>query len=159
MARRADWADSEVNSVVASGAQLVGSLMGGISTEGSRGMTVVRTILTLSIIPPVAVSDGHQRMSMGIGVISQEGFGAGVVPDANSVLDRPPRGWLWREQLVCVGAASMVSHAPAVFRADIRGKRKVDNGELVIIIDNDPIDGTAFGVRVVGMIRIVFLLP
>ena len=133
--------------------------MGNLQPVDSRGMTIVRTIITLDLIPPAAVSDGWQRLSLGIGVFSQEAFAGSVFPDPDVAGDRPPRGWLYRTMRAVPGAAAMTNAAPVHIEVDVKGKRKVDDGELAIVFDNDPIDGTAFSIRVIGLVRAVFLMP
>ena len=133
--------------------------MGALDGAAREGLTVVRTIVSLSMVPPFAASDGNMQSDIGIGVVSQEGFVSSVVPDPNVALDRPPRGWVYRDHRVVVGAASMVTYTALYVMADIRGARKVDNGELVFIQTADDLDGTTFSVRTVGLIRCVFLYP
>ena len=70
MARKAAWFDTNLSFAVASGAQTVTSLMGGITPADSRGYTLTRTIIDYSITPPTAASDGYQVASVGIGVVS-----------------------------------------------------------------------------------------
>jgi len=159
VARKATWIDTLIAFSVASGAQQVISLMGGLLPIETRGYTLTRTILELSMVPPTAVSDGFQAVSLGVQLVSQEGFNAGVVPDPNVGADRPPRGWVYRTRRAVAGAASMVSHDPLLIMADIRAKRRVDDGELVLTINNDAIDGTAFSVRLDGIVRCAYLLP
>ena len=125
----------------------------------SRGLTATRMIMSMSLIPPTAVSDGFMNMHIGVGVVGQDAFAAAAVPDADVAADRPPRGWLYRDQRVVAGAAGMSSHAPVHVMADVRGSRRVDDGELILIMDSVAIDGTAFAVRAVGLVRVVFLLP
>ena len=159
MARRADWQDTFIGLDVASGAQSITSLMGNQAAPDQRGVTVVRSIFRFHLIPPTAASDGYTAITCGIGVVSQEGFAAGVVPDPQVMTDRPPRGWLFREMAVVTAAASMVTGRSQEMMGDLRGKRKVDNGELVVIFNSDHIGGTAFTVTLRGIVRTVFLLP
>jgi len=159
MARKAQWIDTLALSNIVDGGQALTSMMGGMGTVDSRGLTTSRIIVDLSLSAPVAVSDGLQTVSLGIAVVSQEAFNASVVPDPNLGADRPPRGWLWRTQVVVAGAASMSSAQPLRLMADIRGMRKVDDGELILITNNDSNDGTTFTVRLRGILRTIFLLP
>jgi len=158
MARTAQWVDTLVDFSVVSAGQGSASLMGGMTIIQSRGLTATRVILALNLIPPTSVSDGYQNVDFGIGVVAQEAFGSNILPDSDEATNRSPRGWLYRSQRVVAGAASMVSHAPVFVGADVRGKRKVDDGELLFIVDSNPIDGTAFTVQCVGLVRVVFLL-
>ncbi len=159
MARKAQWVDTLMDAPVTTGGQLAFTLMGGMAPVDSRGLTATRTIVGLSLVPPTAVSDGVQIVSLGIGVFSQEAFVAGIFPDPNDSNDRPPRGWLWRDRIAVPGAASMVGGQLIRLSSDVRGMRKVDDGELALIVNNDAGDGTTFSVQVIGIVRIVFLLP
>ena len=159
MARRALWADTIVSLSTAAAGQDVVSLMGGLAPVDTAGLTVVRTILSVTLVAPSSVSDGVMQVSVGVGVVAQEAFIAGVVPDPDVVLDRPARGWLYRDLRVVVGAASMAPYDPVHIMADVRGARKIDNGELVFIVDVTDVDGTTFSVRTLGLIRCVFLHP
>ena len=133
--------------------------MGTLDGAAREGLTVVRTIVSLSFVPPTAVSDGQVDIFAGIGVVSQEGFVSSVVPDADIQGDRPPRGWLYRDMRIVIGAASMVTVVAQRMAADVRGSRKVDNGELILVLDAVNVDGTTFGVLTEGIIRCVFLYP
>jgi len=157
MARKAFWQDTIIDEATPSTAQDITSLMGPMTQQDRRDITLVRTIISLDLVPPTAVSDGFMIHAMGIGVVSQEAFAATVVPDPNVQEDRPARGWVWRDQRTVVGAASMASYSPTHVMADIRGSRKLDDGELVLIMNANTIDGTAFIVKTSGLIRVVFL--
>ena len=159
MARKAQWIDTNVDETIGAGGQETQSLMGSFSVAEASGFTAVRTIIELTFLPPTAVSDGYQSCEFGIGVMSQEAVVGGVFPDPDTPTDRPARGWLYRGAVAVAGAASMSSHAPVHVSKDIRGSRKVDNGELMAIFDNNVIDGTFFSITVVGLIRVVFLYP
>ncbi len=160
MARKAQWVDTLVGALTADGGQTITSLLGGMGTVDSRGLTLARTIVSFSVHGPAAVaSDAFQIASLGIGVVSQEGFAANVVPDPNLASDRPPRGWVWRDRLSVPGAASQSSTGVQRVKADVRGMRKVDDGELVLITNNDNLDGVPFSLHIRGIIRCVFLLP
>ena len=43
-------------------------------------------------------------------------------------------------------------------RADIRGARKVENGEVFLVVDNNAHIGTAFGINVTGLVRLLIKL-
>ena len=42
---------------------------------------------------------------------------------------------------------------------DIHGARKVENGEVYFVVDNVASDGTAFSLKVSGLIRMLVKLP
>lgn len=159
MARRTFWIDTRISQTVASGAQQRDSLMGSLVPAETLGMTTVRQIVDLSMVPPTAASDGQQSMFFAIGVVSQEAFISGTLPDPDSAADRPPRGWLYRGARIIRAAAAMTTSSPVHVFADMRGSRRVDDGELLMIFNNNALDGTAFSVLVEGMVRTVFLFP
>ena len=159
MARPTDWVDTQVDSGISAGGQVIKSLITGLAPEEMRGVTAIRTIISLSVFSQtIAGSWGLSRVDMAIGVTSQEAFAAGVVPDPNVATDKPARGWLWRTQRVAEqnGASTrVVTHV----QADIRGGRKIENGEMYLVINNSITGGGAsFRVKVVGLVRVVMLL-
>ena len=159
MARRAVWIDTRVATSTGSAAQEILSLMVSATGLASQGLTLTRTIVSMSFFAPTAVSDGIATVDMGIGVVSREAFVASVVPDPDLATDRPPRGWVYRDQRTVLAAASMSTGLAVHVMADVRGARRVDDGELVLILDVNAVDGTAFDIVTRGLIRCVFLMP
>ena len=158
MPRPTDWIDTSVGVSIGNGAQGNVSLMTGVAPVNMRGMTLIRTIISLSMFSTeVAGAWGVQVISIGIGVASQEAFAAGVLPDPTTPGDKPPRGWVYRtQQSIWQNGAG----APVVaqINADIRGARKIENGELYIICDNNSVAGTTFGMRLQGLVRTLYKL-
>jgi len=151
--RQVRWIEKEVNQAIAAAGQDVKSMMGGLSTDQTRGMTVTRLIGRVGFSSAtVAGAWGVNVLDIGIGVVSQEGFAAGVVPDPSVANDEPVRGWLFRTRVVVSqnGAGGQVVHE---LHFDIRAQRKVETGELVIIMDNSAISGTSFTINAQGWIR------
>ena len=154
------WVDTVFNTDVAVGAQNLTSLMTGVSSTETRfmGMTLLRTIIGLDIAPTVHdQGEGSSLVSVGIGVTSQEAFAAGVFPAPRTATDKPPRGWVFRTQELVtqngVGTPIVTS-----FKADIRGARKVENGELYLIVDGTFETGATFAVNVFALIRTLYKL-
>ena len=148
MARPTDWVDTLVNLEVPSGGQTITSLVTGLAPVNTRGMTVIRTIISLGLFSnTIAGVWGSIWMHLAIGIASQEVLAAGVLPDPSVATDKPPRGWMWRTSLV---VSQNGSGGQVVFpiEADIRGARKVENGEVYIIADSVIGAGTAFQVNV-----------
>ena len=158
MPRPTDWIDTLVQIETSAGACAQDSLMTGVAPVNMRGMTVIRTIVALSLFSnTVAGAWGCMRVNLGIGIASQEAFAAGVIPDPNVATDKPARGWLWRsQQMVSQNGAG----SPVVFDvvADIRGARKVENGEVYLTVCNTAYVGTQFQVNAVGLIRQLYKL-
>ena len=158
MPRPTDWIDSIVGFSAATSSQSQVSLMTGVAPVNMRGMTLIRTIVSVSVFSiTVAGAWGIQVASIAIGVASQEAFAASILPDPNVATDKPPRGWVYRTSQVVAqnGAGAPVSHD---LRADIRGARKIENGELYVIMTNDPVAGTTFSIRMEGLIRTLYKL-
>ena len=153
MARPTDWIDTRVNLEVPAANAASMSLMTGVAPVNMRGMTVIRTIIRVGLWSnTVAGAWGVQVLDMAIGIASQEAFAAGVLPDPSIATDKPARGWMWRTtQMVSQNGAG----APVVFtvEADIRGARKVENGEVYLVADNEIGTGTTFQVNIKGLIR------
>ena len=153
MPRPTDWVDTVVNLEVSDGASIQTSLVTGLAPVNTRGMTVIRTILSLGLYSnTIAGAWGVQLVSLGIGITSQEAFAAGVLPDPDVATDKPPRGWMWRHVTLAEqnGAGTMIVHH---MTADIRGARKVENGEVYLVVNNDTVKGTTFQVNVRGLVR------
>ena len=152
--RPTDWMDTRVNYSIASNTTGVAQ---GLSVQlvaaDSARATVIRTIVRLFVqSESVAGAWGTQLVEFGIGIASQEAFSALVLPDPNVNTDKPARGWLWRTARMASqnGIGSEVIHEVA---ADIRGARKIENGELYLASTNEAVLGTAFTVRIIGLIR------
>ena len=158
MPRPTDWIDTLVDESITTTADKSKSLMTGVAPVNMRGMTLIRTILMLTLYSnTTAGAWGVQRVDMGIGVASQDAFAANALPDPEVATDKPARGWVWRGQLLVSqnGVGSEVLHR---LNADIRGARKIENGELFLKMDNNFETGTAFTVNVFGLIRTLYKL-
>ena len=163
MASRTLWIDSMFNLQAASGgSQVKGSLMGPMTEEQTRlqPMTLTRTIIRcdLAYITHDA-GEGSQRVSIGIGVTSQESFAANIIPDPEVATDFPVRGWVYRAQYRVYGFAA---DQPAIdvirIDRDIRAQRKLDNGEAYVVMTNADLEGVAASVSLVGVIRTLWLI-
>ncbi len=158
MARPTDWVDTAVNLTVAAAGQTVISLITGLSPADMRGTTLIRTLVRLFFSSTtVAGAWGFQVAHIGIGITSQEAFAAGVVPDPSVSGDRPARGWVYRSALGV--SQNGVAH-PITFdlAADIRGARKIENGELFLAVDQIGLQGTSFATNVQGLVRVLMKL-
>ena len=125
------------------------------------GMTVVRMIVDLIAVPStLSTAIGIMNISVAIMVADQEQFAASVFPDPNTVNDRPVGGWMWRHRMFVQdhttgGAVTEI----AKVHVDLRSKRKIGHGELVLLGDATLSSGSAFSVDVFGWIRTLVLLP
>jgi len=159
MPRSTDWIDTVLVLDPNSGSSSNISLITGLAPVNLRGATLIRTIIRLDFCSSsIAGAYGVQLVQLGIGIASQEAFAAGVLPDPRISTDSPARGWIWRS---AIAPAQNSVGSPVMYRldADIRGARKIENGEVFIIADNDPLVGTAFNVLVRGLVRLLIKLP
>ena len=106
--------------------------------------------------PSAAV--GLQAVDFGIGLIEQDAYAALALPDLNFGDDQPGRGWVWRHRMWVEDhtTAGSVPQAQRV-SVDLKGKRKINDMELIFIINNNTVAGTAFSTRTEALVRQVFL--
>jgi len=158
MPRPTDWVDTILFKQAATASQQSNSLMTGVAPVNMRGMTLIRTIVSLSLFSnSVAGAWGVARCDFAIGVASQEAFAAGVFPDPAASTDKPPRGWVYRTSKT-VAQNGVGGPVVTVLEADIRGARKIENGELYLVYDNVFLSGTTFTINLVGLVRTLYKL-
>ena len=158
MARETFWVDNPISFGMTSGGRITVSLFTGTPPINTRRATIVRFILRLSAYSEsVAGAWGINLIDLGIGVVSQEAFNAGAIPDPDAD-ERPARGWMWKDRLVAtqngVGTPIVVSTW-----ADLHSGRKIYDGELFLIGVNTASLGTTASYRVSGIVRVLLLLP
>jgi len=157
--RATDWIDTLVALSVATGAQVNVSLMTGVAPINVRRQTLARSIFDIGMTSAsVAGAYGVQKISIGIGVVSQEAFAAGVLPDPEVAGDQPSRGWVYRT--VCL-VAQNGSGAQVVYgcTGDIRAMRKLDDGEMFFVATSTAVVGTTFTTSLNGIVRQLWFLP
>ena len=158
--RRTTWQDTFLQNNTVSGAQSLIALDGVLSVADSQGLTLTRLIGDISCSSnTVAGAFGVERFSFGVGMASREAFAAGIVPDPNSNVEEPPRGWVYKNTVAVSqnGIGTNVVTARVIF--DIRAQRKLDSGRLFLAVNVDNVTGTSFTGNVTGLIRALFLLP
>ncbi len=160
MPRNPYWEDTVVGQTITDNGDALISLVGGLSEDERRGMTVARTIVELAL-SPVTTSGvvGSMVAMMAIGVANAQAFtaGAGSLPDPQINSERPPRGWLFKTQCAILDDATTV--APLTMcRGDFRGKRKIDAGILYLHVTNSSRTGTDFTIFVSGLVRVLYLM-
>jgi len=108
----------------------------------------------------VAGAWGQAAISLGMGMCSREAFATvpPTVPDPNNEVEQPPRGWIYRDR-VTVGQTAVGGESIYTIEFDIRAQRRLDEARIYIVHNNDPLQGTTFGVRANGIIRCLFKLP
>jgi len=157
------WIDTVVNNDVTVATPDSVSLMTGIAAINTRvaQMTLLRTIIGLDMGRTVHDSgEGSERLSVGIGIASQEAFAtAGALSDPEVATDFPTRGWIWRMQYRIFGFAT---DQPTIFTRridlDLRSMRKLENGEAFMAFSLLNLEGTTDSVRLLGMIRQLWLV-
>ena len=159
--RESQWLDTEVASAIATGGQFVDSLLATVVDQDAMGMTIVRTIIDLYVVPStLSGAVGVMNINFGLMVADQEQFASSVLPDPNNMTDRPVGGWYWRHRLI-IQDHTTAGSVPAMVsvHADLRGKRKIGHGEPILIGNNNLSSGTAFSIDCFGLIRTLVLLP
>jgi len=166
MARTPWWIDTHIATQLTAGGISGPDLMGEFQADrlARRGLTVTRLLVHLAFLTTTeGGSEGIMRVDCGIGVITDDAFTAAARPDPDQDLDRPARGWLWRDSFVSretVQGTNLVS--PGFFidhHVDIRARRRLDDGVLFLGMTNTIIAGTGHAVQVAGLIRTLVLLP
>ena len=159
---RTVWADRLVTLDVSSGSQNNLSLMAEFTAVETRlaQMTLMRTIIGVHVAATVHDSaEGSQTVDIGLGIASQEAFAAGILADPNSSTDFPTRGWIFRARgRVWAFAPGGVAVDYWRIDRDVRSRRKLENGEPYVIVHNTANEGTAFTIRVSGLIRQLWLV-
>jgi len=154
------WVDQILSMAVASGAQGIQQTSPALADLPLRleRFTAIRTIIGIDIGPTVRdPGEGDQLVTLGIGVVTQEALVANVVPDPNSATDFPQRGWMWRARYrVYAVAVDDQNVARVRVDLDLRSQRKVENGKVVLIVNNDANLGVATSITVHGVIRMLF---
>ncbi len=164
MARPAAWADTMLSMALGDGVSESANMLTTLSPSDTK--TVVRLVGRLTALPqtPDAQVDGVMSVRMGIGVAAAEAFGIAAsagLPQPDIAADVPIRGWLYRQHMLvgkehAGGVTNEWAHVDMV-QFDLRAARKVDRGVLYFIAEANVIDGTAFGVRLIGLLRALCL--
>ena len=160
MARTPYWEDTVINASVVDDADDLRSLVGGLSEDERRGMTIVRTIISLQLTPLTTSGVvGSMVVDLGVGIANEQAFtaGAGSLPDPAINSERPPRGWIWRDRVMVLDDATTLA-VPTVVHQDLRSKRKVDAGIPYLTTSPSSRTGTDFTIRISGIVRLLYLM-
>ena len=155
------WDDEFFDLSAGSGVTTSVAFLQNTSDTEKRGCTLVRTIIAITLMPntPGAVS-GVTRVRMGIQMVSDDSFAANAMADPQIAADSPVQGWLWRghelviDETLATGMPQFVQ-----VNVDLRAQRKCDRSQAVLSVHNESLEGTAFTLRFVGMIRALYKLP
>ena len=160
--RRTSWDDKLLDDILTSGAGFSNlELMLNVADTEKRGMTVVRIIMGLALFDNVSNASGQSLVDWGLQCVSGDALAAGGLADPNQDNDFPVAGWLARGRESVLAETLAVQGTPAITRLDrdLRVMRKVERSSLVFSIQNVSSEGTAFNVRVTGIIRVLYKLP
>ena len=156
MPRRTLWQDEFIDLQVANNGQEAASLVSVTTAVERAGWTLIRMILCVDfgiLIPNV--NDSVTKVSVGIGIESQEAFAAGTHPDPKTTGDYPVGGWLWHCQYRVADAT--IAHMPPIHvDKDLRAARMLKNGELFIVVDNVLDIGASQSIVLSGLVRCLF---
>ncbi len=160
MARRQSyWDDSIFNESVTSETISNVSILtvpGGLS----EGFTLVRTIVDMWCVDnALGGVDAAQSLDMGIGLVTPDAFAVGgaSVPSPSVQTERPIGDWVWRTTALVIRATEPL--AAVRTRVDLSSQRKLGAGTLFMGLANNNVVGTAFAVRVTGIVRCLILRP
>ena len=162
MAKRSTvWTNTHIDELVVANGEAIPSLMGDYTTRETQGWTLTRLISYMWVQQGVVGTVvGSMRLDFGVGVVSQDAFTASAVPDPSTPQEEPPRGWVYKDALFVSDHSTdgLITPSSREVRADIRAARKVEGGELVMVINNTVFGGATFTVQVAGLVRCLFLL-
>ena len=156
--RRMTWTDELFSTDLATGSQTVFSLLGGVLAVDMVGRTLTRLILAMDLYAPDGSSGGVANVFMGIGIASQDAFLGSVVPDPETEGDQPMGGWVWRSRYTVHSEVSNNGLGVRVAE-DIRSQRKMQTGELYMVVSNTADQGTTFTLAIRGLARCLWRLP
>ena len=160
--RKTAWQDTLIDATLVEAGQAGISLLGDFTQIDTEGMTLTRLLMRLTVqqvVSSIGTANETSLYDMGIGIIEQDAFAAAVFPDPNVQNDQPPRGWVYRARVGLTDVAAVPSWDPQFLQEDLRGRRVVGNGELVLIHNNNASIGNGFTMHITGLIRSLFLLP
>ena len=159
MARRSRWSDRLMNDSIGVSGSANFNLLPTMDIDERTAITVVRMIIHINAFAsPTSGIIGVQRLDMGIGIVSVDALTAAAVPDPNDEDDRPSGGWLWRDRIPVLDDSIGVI-TPTISMGDIRAKRRVSSGQLILTAINTTTAGGGFSISLVGIIRTLVLLP
>ena len=153
------WVDTLHNIDIASGGKSETTLMGALSVEDTRGLTLIRMILCHNYSYTVHDSgEGSQLLDIGIGVASREALNATALSDPETATEHPTRGWLYRcrHKMHGFAADQAASDLRDVYR-DLRAKRRMETGAVFLSLTNSAQSGAASAINVAGITRCLFM--
>ena len=127
-------------------------------------LVVLRILGEISVRPAVPAATGQARMSVGIIVVTEEAFTAGVASMPNPAPADPSEDWMWAKHFAAdMGglevAAGSFGARTTYLQIDNRSKRRMNeaNKRLVLILGSN--DAAAATHAVTVGFRVLFKLP
>ena len=159
MARKPAWEDTLVDTNVISGSVASPTMMTGLDRDEARGLTITRLIGRLDFSSAtVAGAYGHQIIDVALAVLDRDAIAASALPDPNDADDSPATGWLYRNR-IRVMQNGVGANTITTLTFDVRSQRKLNGGQLELILVSTASTGTNFTTDVSGIIRTLVLLP
>ena len=158
--RRGFWVDTIVSqNPIANNTVDLEDLLATPSQFDKFGLTLVHTILGLTVYANIpSVATGVQAVDLSIFLIEQDAEAASARPDTSFPDDQPGRGWIYKERFLLQNHTTPALVWPGVrVERRLRGKRKIDDMELMFRSGNFNVRGTPFDVNVDGFVRQYFL--
>ena len=150
--RAREWFDTIVNTTVSSAGQAVVQLGQDILDDEKKGMTIVRLIIDL-VYQLSAVGTGGV-VSSGICLVTDDAFGASVLPEADVSSDKP--GW-WYRSVKTVYSATLNDRAQATnVQYDLKIGRKLPGEDVAISMIFDA-SALSSDVNIDGLVRLLAL--
>ena len=150
--RPVQWFDEIVTEILGSSDQQVDELSVDIRDEDKKGMTIVRTIVSLGANLTAAGSGG--QLSVGLAMVNDDALAALTLPDADTI-DEP--GWLYRG-VKSVFTSVLNDHSQETrFDLDLKSRRKFTGTDqnLCLILDTGTISGGSINVN--GRVRFLVM--
>ncbi len=155
------WDDHFVTIEVANGSTVSENVVNNITDQEKRGYTLIRQIIRLDVMPdvPGGVS-GKQKVTLAMGVTSDDAFAALALPDPEVGVDFPVLGWLWRTQYIVLDELLQnVLYSVVRIDTDLHAARKLDRSTVFISVHSTVEQGTAFQIACTGLVRNLYKLP
>lgn len=155
--RQTVWTDLKVDSEIVNLGEARLRLTGSHVANERNNWTLIRLILCLDmfVLAPGGVT-GIQSLAIGAGVASEEAFLASIVPNPSISTEFPPRGWIYKCQRAIQDNIDFAAPNQVHIAEDIRTMRRVDNGAAYLVLESDPVSGTAFTIAIQGTVRALF---
>jgi len=166
MPRRMQWIDRLIDFDIAASALNVQTLFS--PDEESRGetfSTLTRMIVGLTVSPVLltAVNTTLTRVSIGIGVASQDAITVGItaLPAVNNPSEFPVTGWLLRTSgtIGYRGLSTGTNWSTWRIDEDVHGQRKLSEASLFMSLAFDILESGGLAMNVSGFVRMLMKIP